>query len=97
MVVSPGWVERSEQLDLVAGLERHDGLLEFGGHAGTALAGFLVFAALDDDIDAGHGDLEGLLDGLADGALCGGGMDQLEGAVELMMRCGRSVDTLLLS
>src|SRR5580692_9415708 len=61
----------SDELDLVAGLQRHDGLLVVGRRARHSLAAALVLAAVVHRVDAAHGDLEGRLDGLGDGVLVG--------------------------
>src|SRR5580692_9109381 len=64
MAGGPFAVSASDELDLVAGLERHDGLLVVGGRARRALAALLVLAAVVHGVHAADGDLEGRLDGL---------------------------------
>src|SRR5580658_2699187 len=59
----------SDELDLVAALQRHDGLLVVGGRARQALAAALVLAAVVLGVHAANGHLEGRLDGLGDGVL----------------------------
>src|ERR1019366_184573 len=62
---------RLNELDLVAGLEGHDRLLEVGGHARAAGPALLFLAGIILDVHAADGDLEGLFDGLGDGVLVG--------------------------
>src|SRR5580692_9676487 len=62
-------VVASDELDLVARLERHDGLLVVRGRARRSLAALLVLAAVVHRVHAAHRDLERGLDGLGDGVL----------------------------
>src|ERR1035438_7123288 len=70
----------SDELDLVAVLERHDRLLVVGRRARLALAAALVLAAVVLGVHTPDRDLEGRLDGLGDGVLVGS-LDHLEGVL----------------
>ena len=80
-----------DELDFVAGLERHDGLLVVGPDAGAALTALFVFAAVILRVHAPHRDLEGLLDGLGDLMLVRVTVD-LEG---VLAKLGRKLVRLL--
>src|SRR5277367_6784400 len=68
------------ELDLVAGLQRHDGLLVVGGRARLAGAALLVLAAVILGVHAPHGHLEGGLYGLGDRVLVRA-LEHLEGVL----------------
>src|SRR6266498_1316499 len=69
--VSPSWVNALDELDLVALLEGHDGLLVIGADARAALAGLFVFAAVILRVYATNRHLESLLHRFRDLVLVG--------------------------